>query len=406
LIVDIKENGFACKVIPALPLLLFFPIGLVYAGLLLFLLAWIVDGDFKKKWTTIRNDDLFLPFLLLISIIICNAIFLSSENIFRWPALAHYQIFFFYFLIISIGFGDWQRKGINVFICGAVFGSTLFYLAHLALLPDWSIFKNYAIYSGNKSISLGIFLAIAAALLLNNALNSISGRSTWLGFAGFAYIALAVLFLAKTRTGMLLLFLLSLLVIFRHLRFNLRGFALLASLLLIPLATWNSSAVFRERALSTIESVQAFSAGQMGSGQGNRLQFIVKTGEMIMEKPLLGHGVGSWLEQYPVRAKGLETALMTTPHNDYLLYTAELGAVGLLALLGVFGHLLVTAWRTKGSQGVQLMVIGTALMIGSAFNAILRDWKFGLPMMILLALVMTRSKYKSSPENAALEKNT
>ncbi len=119
-----------------------------------------------------------------------------------------------------------------------------------------------------------------------------------------------------------------------------------------------------------------------------------------MEKPVLGHGVGSWLEQYPTRAKGLETAPMTTPHNDYLLYTAELGLVGLLALVGVFIRLGITAWRTKGAQGMQLLVISAALMFGSAFNAILRDWKFGLPMMILLAIAMTDSKPKA---NAAIE---
>ena len=155
-----------------------------------------------------------------------------------------------------------------------------------------------------------------------------------------------------------------------------------------------------------MESVQAFSVGQMGTGQGNRLQFIVKTGEMITEKPLFGHGVGSWLEQYPVRAKGLETALMTTPHNDYLLYTAELGLIGLMALLGIFGRLLITAWRIKGSQGMQLLAVTAALMIGSAFNAILRDWKFGLPMMILLALVMTDGKSKTLSPSKASEKNT
>lgn len=376
-----------------LPLLLFFPIGLIYTGLLIFSLIWIVDGDYKEKFLNIRHDALFYPVITLNLIALFSVFFLSSKNDLRWTSLIHYQIFLFYFLLVSIGCGDWQRKAKNIFVAGAFYGSSLFYLAHFVNLPDWVIFKNYVVYSGNKSISLGIFLAIAAAWLLNDVLDSKAKLGQWVGCIGFAYIALAVLFLATTRTGMLLFFVLSLLVVVRHLQFSLRGLALALSLVLIPVVVWQSSSVVRERSLVTVEAVRASSGGEMGTGQGNRLQFVSKTGEMILERPLLGHGVGSWLQQYPVRAQGLETAQMSTPHSDYLLYTAELGAVGLLALLAVLGRLMLVAWRTGGVRGMQLLVLGSALIVGSAFNAILRDWKFGLPMMLLLAVAMTGDRH-------------
>jgi O-antigen ligase len=384
----------------AMPFLLFFPVGVMYAGLSLFMIAWLAGGDFRGKWHVARNNALFKPLLIMLSVLAFNMIFLSQGNERRWTALVHYLIFFFLLLFMSLGAGEWQTRAKKVFFAGALYGASVYYLAHLGLLPDWRIFKNYASYGGNKSIALGIFLSIAAAWMLNEAMAQVEKRLAWLGIAAYGYIGLAVLFLATTRTGMLLFFVLSLMVVIRHITLSLRGLALALSVVMVAGLAWQLSPQLRERTLVTIHAVQAFTKGEMGTGQGNRLQFVQKTGEMILEKPLLGHGIGSWLAQYPVRAQGLETSEMSTPHNDYLLYGAELGAVGLLALLGVFFSVLRMAWRSGGTRGMQLLVIGAAFVIGCAFNAILRDWKFGLPMVILLAVALTGSKRETADEDA------
>ena len=383
-----------------MPFLLFFPVGVMYAGLTLFMLAWLASKDFEGKWQATRKNPLFKPLLVMLSVIALNAIFFSQGNERRWPALVHYLIFFFLLLFMSLGTGEWQTRAKKVFFVGALYGASIYYLTHLGLLPDWRIFKNYASYGGNKSIALGIFLSIAAAWLLNEAMAQVNKRLAWMGIAAYAYIALAVLFLATTRTGMLLFFVLSLLVVTRHITLSLRGLVIALSVLMVAGLAWQLSPHLRERTLATVHAVQAFTKGEMGTGQGSRLQFVQKTGEMILEKPLLGHGIGSWLAQYPVRAQGLETSEMSTPHNDYLLYAAELGAVGLLALMGIFVSVLGLAWRTGGIRGMQLLVIGSAFIIGCAFNAILRDWKFGLPMVILLAIALTCGKRETADAEA------
>lgn len=396
---------FPQTLMAAMPFLLFFPISLMYIGLTLFILAWLVEADFYRKWLTVRSSPLFYPVVFMLSVIMLDVLFLSQGNERRWPALVHYLIFFFLLLFMSLGTGQWQIRAKKVFFAGALYGASVYYLTYLGALPEWRIFKNYAFYGGNKSIALGIFLAIGAVWLLNDALAQTDKHRSRLGIAAYAYTGLAVLFLATTRTGMLLFFILSCLVVARHLTLSFRGLAISLSVLLLTGLAWQFSPHLRERTLVTIQAVQSFSKGGVTTGQGNRLQFVQKTGEMILEKPLLGHGVGSWLEQYPTRAQGLETAQMTTPHNDYLLYTSELGLVGLLALLGVFGRLLITSLRTGGARGMQLLVISVALIIGSAFNAILRDWKFGLPMMLLLAVAMTNDRHAKLVKSIPVVKN-
>jgi O-antigen ligase len=150
--------------------------------------------------------------------------------------------------------------------------------------------------------------------------------------------------------------------------------------------------VSSQRLIETISAVISEQPQKSESGDLVRLQFFQKTGEMISERPLLGHGIGSWRQQYPIRAEGLMTAQMSTPHNDYLLYTAELGLVGLITLLAIFFSLIRAAIKAPFKQGNLLLMTSVAIAIGSMFNAILRDWRFGVPFMLLLAIAYRESQ--------------
>jgi O-antigen ligase len=375
-------------VMTCMPFLLFFPVGMMYAGIIIFIFLWLATGNFKEKWATTRCSALFIPIAVMLGVVTINFLFFTIASNAQWSALIHYFVFLFVLLFLSLGHGTWQLKARKVFLFGAIYGSTVYYLAHLGMLPEWQVFKNYAVYTGNKSIVLSILLAIASAWLLNDTIRNSNKVAIWLGVAGYLYIAFAVLFLATSRTGMLLFFILSTVVLIPHFSLTLRGLCLVLSIPLIVSIAWHFSPTLRERSLITVESIAAFAKGQIGTGDGNRLQFIQKTGEMILERPLLGHGVGSWLIQYPTRARGLETAGMSTPHNDYLLYGAELGLVGLIALVAIFFVICRIAWQAGGAAGLPLMVIGVSLIVGCGLNAMLRDWKFALPMVILLRIAL------------------
>lgn len=75
-----------------------------------------------------------------------------------------------------------------------------------------------------------------------------------------------------------------------------------------------------------------------------------------------------------------------TPHNDYLFYAAEIGLIGLAALLWIWLIQLTVAWKIGGAPGMWLGMLGVAILGGGMFNAILRDAVFGMPFMILLAI--------------------
>ena len=379
-----------------LPITLFFPIGIMYAVIVVYVLAWFFAGGLHTKWSGMRVHPVYTANMLLLAIVLLSSIFLSAGNEYRWHGMIHYFVFIF-LLFFSVGCRDvdYRRAKLALFI-GTLYAGLVFCFAKLGLLPDWTIFSYYQQYAGNKSISLGIFLAIVAAWMLNEAFDA-TERRIMLGYlAAYAFTEWVVVQFAVTRTGTLMVYLLSALVVLRRLSFNRRSLSIVvvASVVIMGIVTSNGAGNRRLQGVS--EAITALREGGVATGESNRLQFLRVTGEMIIEKPLIGFGIGGWRQEYSIRAQGLETAFMSTPHNDYLLYGAELGVIGLILLAWIFGALVREALRTKSTKGTALLVVMTALIVSSMFNAMLRDWRFGVPMMLMIAIAYRDSRFSSS----------
>ncbi|CAL60673.1 Conserved hypothetical protein, putative O-antigen polymerase [Herminiimonas arsenicoxydans] len=376
-----------------LPFTLFFPIGVGYAGMLLFFVALLLNGDYRGKWQTVKNSPMFWPTLGLLLVTCGAGLFLTRPDGF-WKAFMHYQNYLVLLLFISVGGGRWQQRALYVFFAGAVYAATLFYLNYFQLLPDWAIFQNYIQYAGNKSILIGILLGIAGGWMLNEIFSRRDGKL--LMIAAFLYISFALFVFAKTRTGSIIFILGCAIVMLRYLTLSRRSLLIALVLALAMGGAWQNAHDFRERLTGTVQDVKAFMQGGQVSAEGIRLEMYRITGDIIMERPLGGHGIGTWVINYEERAKGLPSETMATPHNDYLLYAAEIGILGVLALLWIWVTQLVVAVRVGGDAGVRLFTIGVAIMFGGMVNAIMRDALFGIAFMLLLSIPLagiSRSRY-------------
>lgn len=383
----LRRDTLPQTVLTALPILLFFPPGALYAGVLLFMLALLVSGDYAAKWAEARNSPLFWPTMGMLATSCVTAVWMDRSADKFWSGFAHYQIYVFLLLFTSVGPGEWQRRAKTVFITGALMAASVFYLNHVQLLPDTPLFASYITYSGNKSILLGILLAIAAGFAFQDVLEERNHRRFGWYVVAFVYLAAALLFFARTRTGVLIFVALCSMALVKYCALSWRkALALFLGCLLILMTAWQFSPTLRLRTMGTIDDVKAFTRGEATSGSGIRLEMFAITSEMVAEKPVAGHGIGTWAPRYQERAKGLPTGEMTTPHNDYLLYAAELGLLGLAALCWLWISQLVLALRIGGRRGMQLGMLTVALLIGGMFNAILRDSVFGMAFMVLLAI--------------------
>ncbi len=375
-----------------LPITLFFPIGIMYAAIVLYFIAWFAAGGLRDKWVEIRRHPVYTANLILLAIVLLSATLLSSGNDYRWHGIIHYLVFVF-LLLFSVGCEDtvYRRAKLSLFI-GALYAGAVYCFAKLGWLPDWTIFSYYLQYAGNKSISLGIFLAIAAAWMLNEAFDASERRTMLAYMAIYAFTEWVVVQFAVTRTGTLMVYLFSALVILRRLKFNRRSLAVVAVASIVIMGIVISNGDGNRRLKGVGSAITALQEGSAATGESNRLQFLRVTGAMIAEKPLIGFGIGGWRQEYPIRAQGLETAFMSTPHNDYLLYGSELGVTGLILLAWIFGALVRDSLRVTSTKGTALLLVMVALMVSSMFNAMLRDWRFGVPLMLMIAIAYRDSR--------------
>lgn len=401
------------QILSWLPVTLFFQVGLMYAGLVLFLLSWAFSGDWKNKISQIRSSALFVPVLALsvVSVLI-GLIHPRPEGEFA-AAFLHYQSYCLLFPMLSLRGGAWQSRAVKNFFFGAIFAATLFYLNALGALPAIKLFKSYVVYEGNKSILLGLLLAIAAAWMLHE-WRLRKNQHVWRALA-FIYVMLALVLCAKSRTASLLFILLCGVLVCRNFRFRwwqvLASGAVLTALVFainyiahLPspvtclakqmhdVHQMHGAEIMMNRAICTVHQVRDFGQTKQVSEDGMRLELYMNTWQMITASPWIGHGIGNWLPMYQQKAQGQISEKMTTPHNDYLLYWFELGLGGLVALLAIWLTQLRIAFRMVNSEhserAMLVSMLTLSMMFAACFNAILRDGVFAFAMLILLAIPM------------------
>ena len=82
-------------------------------------------------------------------------------------------------------------------------------------------------------------------------------------------------------------------------------------------------------------------------GLGSRLALAVEGLGIVVDHPLLGTGLGSWLHAFrPYQAPPVEGGIWDHAHNDYLELTAESGVAG-VALVLLFGLSIIPAMRRR-----------------------------------------------------------
>lgn len=404
--VVVRESK-AQKVLSYLPLTLFFPVGIVYAGFLLFLVALIADGDYRARWNTIRTNPISGPILVMSAVFTGIALYSDWGHDNFWSGFGHYQTYLILLLFISAGGGAWQQRAVRVFIFGALYAATVYYLTLFRILPAVDPFTSYVIYHGNKSILLGILLAIAAALVFHGFWLQQDTRSRRWHLLAFLYLCGALVFIAKSRSGHLIFLTLIPFVMLKLSHLSRRTYVIgIASLALLAGLAWQVSDSVRLRMTETVREVQHTSVdaeGRANTSTGIRLQLLRNSLDMFIERPLQGQGIGAWEPLFLERYGHTIIEKAVTPHNDYLLYATEGGVIALGVLLFVWLTQLRLARRMPEPEGMWLSTFTVAIMVAAMFNAVLRDGVFAMAFMILLAIPLAGAARTGKANDASVD---
>lgn len=180
---------------------------------------------------------------------------------------------------------------------------------------------------------LGTLLCLAACLIPMHAAGPMLRLLAGYGFILF----LPVLFLSESRSGWVGatvgLSVVALLLLWRK---SLRAFCI--ALVAIPLIVgalvgglWAVSPMFKERVSSALA---------VEGTAGHRIAMWQDTWQMIQDKPVLGHGPGSYRWLYPKYQSWQADRWLRYAHNEYLHLWAEYGLVGLLLMTAILGTVI------------------------------------------------------------------
>ena len=174
-----------------------------------------------------------------------------------------------------------------------------------------------------------------------------------------------------------------------------RPVAVLAPLLLVAVVMAGSPH-FRGRTTAVITESLAYTHGDRApTSSGTRLNLWHRSLQAIQEKPLAGHGVGSWSQVYARLEQSAASPMFAkthNPHQEYLLWGVQLGLGGIVLLLA-FGVAVVRDAALlrpdirRATCSLLLILAVVCLFNSTLVDALIGDY-FCLLLGVLLALGM------------------
>ncbi len=278
------------------------------------------------------------------------------------------------------------RRALLHFVAASALVGSWTVVDFVLAVPDTSPLASPVDATGNQRILVSMLLALGCAFGLWLATQACSTRQRW-ACAAAAGMALAGLLLQDRRSGLLML---PILLMAWAVAAAPRWYLKLALPLLVAAAavgTWALSTGVQQRFAEGARELQTYAGNdQVATSWGMRLRLWQRTADMVAERPLTGHGLGSWPQWWRQNTQsGTLLHEHTTPHNEYLLAAAQAGVPAALLLLA---WLLANVWASAAAGAVPALMVWTTLLTTACTHAVLRDAKLALPLLLLAALCM------------------
>jgi O-antigen ligase len=160
-----------------------------------------------------------------------------------------------------------------------------------------------------------------------------TGRWRWAPLGILLLTVFNVFFVMTGRSGFLVMLVFISMAVWwqlpRRWRWLVLGLPFVLSALMMVL-----SPRFQSKTTEVVKDVISYRQGSIETSQAQRLDYWHRSLLAFQEKPLIGHGVGSWRMNYH-QLGGMQVDAPSNPHQQYLLWTVESGAVGVALFFGI-----------------------------------------------------------------------
>lgn len=378
---------------------------------------YFLAGNWREKIDFILHNRVALFLLAFFALFIIGVTYTMAPIKDALDMLRKYDKILFAALLLPLFREEaWRRYAINAFLCAI--GVALFF-SYLKYFGAFNYGANYGpveVFKGHISFSfLMSFAAYLIALwlvdgygdgdeeylnkekkngkLLNGErateqLNNKSGacplqcffcncwgrcgKRLWLLVPLFLIIC-NIFFMATGRSGYFVFA--GLLVLLFVQKIGWRGFLIaLLSIAILLGGVFTFSNMFKGRMNEVVAEVRAYQQQSNAiTSTGLRIDFVKNSIALIKARPVFGYGTGSFQREY-ANIKPTPVIQTHNPHNEYLHIGVQLGAIGILMLLLLFGAQLRYSYLLpdkKMRNIAQATII--AVIIGSFANSWLLD---------------------------------
>jgi O-antigen ligase len=261
-----------------------------------------------------------------------------------------------------------KQRALDAFLAAMALTLVVSYAIWLGILP---IDEPPNRYPANPAafklhITHGVLMALAAFLAADRALRAGDRRWRMVYTAGAALAACNV-FMLHGRTGHVVFVVLA--VYFAAAGWRWRGVGAVAATLAVTFGIFH--------AVTTAE-MRETRAQRNDTSTAIRLNYYRTTAAIVRDHPALGVGTGGFVSAYREKIKGTDLPESNNPHSQYLLTAAQLGAVGLVALLALFFILWRQARALEPAARLAARGLVLTMAVGCLFNSFLIDHVEGL----------------------------
>jgi len=164
----------------------------------------------------------------------------------------------------------------------------------------------------------------------------------------------------------------------------------------VGMTLFYTSPRFHHRVMEVSQDIIRYQQqGDVLSSQGARLEMWRVAIAAGSDKPIIGHGVGSYPKLYE-RYQGRDPQGASNPHQQYLFWFAEFGVIGLLFLLLLFASLIkLAAQLPRDASGALTCTVVLAATISLA-NCPFYGVGLGEFLLLLFAVLLVLQNQKDS----------
>ena len=336
--------------------------------------AWILSGgvlDLPRQFKANPSSMIALLLFCLMAAALTYSPVTPTEGLETLRKYRELLLMPVVFSLMSLGSVTRQRAQLS-FLAGCIVLMAISYLGYFELF-DTGRYGHSIVFH----ITHSFFMAVLGFWAMHKV--TATSWKSWTRYVWLAVCVTAVInlfYIAPGRTGMFVFCCLTLLYLYQRLSL-LKWAVAIAIFLSLLFGAYQTSDNFSVRVNEAINEIADYKPGKSRTSIGQRFDWWKTSLQLVGEKPLFGHGAGSFETAHNRAIKNSRITPTDNPHNEFLFIATQFGLVGLALFLLMIGLQLQEAKMIGVRDRHLLHGVLLALLAGSLMNSLLFDSQQG-----------------------------